>query len=119
MAREDMRNRGMKVDGMPIPPDLFKDQAERRVRLGLILAELVRANNLQAHADQVKAQIDDFAQSYEDPAEVLRWYYADRSRLGEVEALVLEENVVKYVVAQAVVTETSVQFDELMGNNQA
>ena len=119
MAREDMRRRGMKVDGMPIPPDLFKDQAERRVRLGLILAELVRANNLQAHADQVKAQIDDFAQSYEDPAEVLRWYYADRSRLGEVEALVLEENVVKYVVDQAVVTETSVPFDELMGNNQA
>ena len=119
MAREDMRRRGMKVDDkMPIPPEIFKDQAERRVRLGLILAELVKVNNLQAAADQVKAQVEDFAQSYEDPQEVIRWYYSDRSRLSEVEALVLEENVVKYVLEQVIVTEAAVPFDELMGSGQ-
>lgn len=119
MAREDMRRRGMKVDDkMPIPPEIFKDQAERRVRLGLILAELVKVNNLQAAADQVKAQVEDFAQSYEDPQEVIRWYYSDRNRLSEVEALVLEENVVKYVLDQVTVTESAVPFDELMGNGQ-
>lgn len=117
MAREDMRRRGMKVDNMPIPPELFQAQAERRVRLGLILAELVRVHNLQARPDQIKSQIEEFAQSYEDPSEVVRWYYADRTRLGEVEALVLEENVVKYVLDQGKVEQTPVTFDDLMGNN--
>lgn len=115
MAREDMKRRGMNVDNMPIPPELFTAQAERRVRLGLILAELVRSQDLQAKPDQVKAQVEDFAQSYEDPREVVRWYYSDRQRLAEVEALVLEENVVSHVLSLATVTEAPVAFDELMG----
>jgi len=107
----------MKVDEMPFPPELFTAQAERRVRLGLILAEVVKTNNLQATPDQVKAQVEDFAQSYEDPKQVLKYYYSDRRRLAEVEALVLEENVVNYVLSQAKVTTKPVAFDELMGNN--
>ncbi|HJV50147.1 MAG TPA: trigger factor [Noviherbaspirillum sp.] len=116
MARQDMAQRGMKVSDMPFPRELFTAQAERRVRLGLILAEVVKANKLEATPEQVKAQVEDFAQSYEDPQQVLKYYYADRRRLGEVEALVLEENVVNYVLGKAKVNEKSVSFDELMGN---
>jgi len=116
MTRQDMAQRGMNVGNVPFPPELFKPQAERRVRLGLILAELVKANNLQATADQVKAQVEEFAQSYEDPQQVVKYYYSDRRRLAEVEALVLEENVVNYVLGKAKVTDKAVAFDELMGN---
>lgn len=117
MTRQDMAQRGMDVANLPFPPEFFKPQAERRVRLGLILAELVKANNLQASAEQVKAQVEEFAQSYEDPQQVVKYYYSDRRRLAEVEALVLEENVVNYVLGKAKVTEKQVAFDELMGNN--
>ena len=117
MTRQDMQQRGMDVKDMPFPPELFTAQAERRVRLGLILAEVVKTNALQATADQVKAQVEDFAQSYEDPQQVLKYYFSDRQRLAEVEALVLEENVVNYVLNKAKVTEKPVPFDELMANN--
>lgn len=117
MTRQDMLQRGMKVGDVPFPPELFKTQAERRVRLGLILAEVVKTNNLQATPEQIKTQIEEFAQSYEDPQQVTKYYYSDRRRLAEVEALVLEENVVNYVLGKAKVTEKPVAFDELMGNN--
>ena len=117
MTRQDMAQRGMNVKDVPFPTELFAAQAERRVRLGLILAELVKVNNLQATADQIKAQVEDFAQSYEDPQQVVKYYYSDRNRLAEVEALVLEENVVNYVLGKAKVTDKVLPFDELMGNN--
>lgn len=117
MTRQDMAQRGMNVKDMPFPPELFEAQAERRVRLGLILADVVKENALQATADQVKAQVEDFAQSYEDPQQVVKYYFSDRNRLAEVEALVLEENVVNYVLGKTKVTEKTVAFDELMGNN--
>lgn len=117
MTRQDMAQRGMNVKDMPFPPELFTAQAERRVRLGLILAEVVKANSLQATPEQVKAQVEDFAQSYEDPQQVLKYYFSDRNRLAEVEALVLEENVVNYVLSKSKVTDKLVAFDELMGNN--
>lgn len=115
-TRQDMAQRGMDVKSLPFPADLFATKAERRVRLGLILSQLVQDNNLQATQEQVKAQIEDFSQSYEDPKEVLKYYYSDRRRLGEVEALVLEENVVNYVLGKAKVTSKDIAFDELMGS---
>lgn len=117
MTRQDMAQRGMNVKDVPFPAELFAEKAERRVRLGLILSQLVGDNNLQATPEQVKAQIEDFAQSYEDPREVLKYYYSDRRRLGEIEALVLEENVVTYVLGLSKVTTKAVAFDELMGSN--
>jgi trigger factor len=117
MTRQDMAQRGMNVKDVPFPADLFNAQAERRVRLGLILAELVKANSLQATTEQIKAQVEDFAQSYEDPQQVVKYYFSDRNRLAEVEALVLEENVVTYVLGKAKVTDKVLPFDELMGNN--
>ena len=117
MTRQDMAQRGMNVKDVPFPPELFKDKAEQRVRLGLILNALVAQNNLQAEPEQVKAQIEDFAQSYEDPREVLKYYYSDRRRIAEVEALVLEENVVNFVLGLSKNTSKQVAFDELMGSN--
>lgn len=113
-AKADLAQRGIKQD-MPLPPDLFTEQAKRRVTLGLILNEMVKSNHLEAKAEQVRAIVDEFAQSYEDPTEVVRWYYGDKQRLADVEALALEDNVVNYVLSKAKVTEKPVPFDELMG----
>jgi trigger factor len=117
-ARADLKQRGIKdADKAPIPEDVFRPQAERRVRLGLVVAELVRANSLQAKPEQIKAHIDELAASYEKPADVVRWYYGDNRRMAEVEAIVIENNVTDFVLSKAQVTEKSVSFDELMGQN--
>lgn len=114
-ARADLKQRGIKdAETAPIPAEMFTEQATRRVRLGLVVAELVRANKLQARPEQITAHIDEMAQSYEKPEEVKRWYFGDRQRLAEVEAVVIENNVTEFVLAQAKVSEKSVAFDELM-----
>jgi trigger factor len=115
-ARADLKKRGVKdAENAPIPPELFQAQAENRVRLGLVVGELVRANNLQARPDQLQAHIEEMAQSYERPSEVVRWYLGDRQRMAEVEALVVENNVTKHVLEHARVADREVPFDELMG----
>jgi trigger factor len=114
-ARADLKQRGIKdADKAPIPAELFKDQAERRVRLGLVVAELVRAHNLQAKPEQLQAHIEEMAQSYEKPAEVMRWYLSDRQRMAEVEAVVIESNVTAHVLGLAKVSDKALPFDELM-----
>lgn len=119
-AREELRQRGMpNADSVPMPAEAFATESERRVRLGLIVSELVRRDNLQAKPEQVRAKIEEFAKSYEKPAEVVRYYLSDRNRLAEIEAVVLEDNVVEHVLSQAQVTPQQVAFDELMGNNAA
>ncbi|MBI5277260.1 MAG: trigger factor [Burkholderiales bacterium] len=115
-ARADLKQRGVKdADKAPIPAEVFLPQAERRVRLGLVVAELVRANNLQAKPEQLKAHITELAASYERPQDVERWYFGDNRRLAEVEAIVIENNVTDFVLAKAKVTDKKVSFDELMG----
>jgi len=117
-ARADLKQRGIKdADKAPIPDDVFRPQAERRVRLGLVVAELVRANELQAKPEQLKAHIEEMASSYEKPEEVVRWYYGDNRRLAEVEAVVIENNVTEFVLSKAKVSEKAVSFDELMGQS--
>jgi len=118
-ARAELKQRGIKdADKAPIPEEVFRPQAERRVRLGLVVAELVRANNLQAKPEQIKAHIDELASSYEKPADVVRWYFSDNNRLAEVEAVVIENNVTDFVLGKAKVAEKSVSFDELMAQQQ-
>lgn len=115
-ARADLKQRGIKdADKAEIPEDIFRPQAERRVRLGLVLAELVRANALQATPEQLKTHIDELAASYEKPEDVVRWYFGDRQRLAEVEAVVVENNVTSFVLGKAKVTDKAVSFEELMG----
>jgi trigger factor len=114
-AREDLKQRGIKdADKAPIPEEMFRPQAERRVRLGLVVAELVRNNNLQGKPEQVRAHVEELAASYEKPADVVRWYYSDNRRLAEVEAIVIENNVTEFVLSQAKVVEKAASFDELM-----
>jgi trigger factor len=116
-ARADLAQRGMNAKDLPIPPEAFADTAAKRVRLGLIVAEIVKSQGLQAKPDQLRRQIEEFAQSYENPGEVIRWYFSDRERLAEVEALVVEQNVVDWVLSKAKVVETPIGFDELMAAN--
>lgn len=117
-ARADLKQRGIKdADKAQIPDDVFRPQAERRVRLGLVVAELVRSNELQAKTEQIKAHIEELAGSYEKPADVMRWYYSDNNRLAEVEAIVIENNVTEFVLSKAKISEKSVSFDELMAQN--
>jgi len=113
--RADLKKRGVKdAESAPIPREMFQAQAERRVRLGLVVGELVRSQNLQARPDQLQAHIEELSQSYEKPSEVMRWYLSDRQRMQEVEAVVVENNVASHVLERAKVTPKAVSFDELM-----
>ncbi len=115
-ARADLQQRGIKdADKAPIPEAIFRPQAERRVRLGMVVAELVRANELHAKPEQIKAHVDELAASYEKPADVVRWYFGDRQRLAEVEAIVIENNVTEFVLSKAKTVDKTISFDELMG----
>ena len=115
--RADLKKRGVKdAETAPIPAEMFQAQAERRVRLGLVVAELVRSQNLQAKPDQLQAHIEELAQSYEKPGEVMRWYLSDRNRMAEVEAIVVENNVAAHVLERAKATPKAVPFDELMAS---
>ena len=117
-ARQDMEQRGMKVKDLPIQPEWFADQAKRRVTLGLVLAEVVKTENLQATPEQVRAMVEETAASYEQPEEVIRWYYAQPQRLQEVEGVAIENNVVAWVLGKAKVSDKAAVFDELMGQKQ-
>jgi trigger factor len=117
LARADLKSRGIDPDHAQLTAEGFLPQAERRVRLGLLVGELVRTQNLQPRQDQIRKRLEELAQSYEKPAEVIQWYLGNRQRLAEVETMVMEDNVVDWVLQRAQVTESAVPFDELMGSN--
>jgi trigger factor len=115
-AREELKQRGLpNADTVPIPEDTFRAESERRVRLGLVVGELIKAADLKAKPEQVRERIEEFAKSYEQPAQVVAYYLSDRQRRAEIESLVLEDNVVDHVLASAQVTDEPVDFDTLMG----
>lgn len=116
-AAADLRARGMKFEKLPVEPAAFEQTARRRVALGLIIAELARAEKLQPKPAEVRALIEQEAQSYESPAEVVKWFYMQPQRLNEMEGLALEANVVKWVLDKGKVTDKPMAFDELMGSN--
>ncbi len=113
---EEMEQRGMMKKGAQLPPELFRERAEKRVKLGLILADLAQKQEIKADPEKVRALVEDYAQSFEHPEEVVRWHYADPSRYQELENLALEESVVEWVMARAKVTDQAVTFTDLMGN---
>jgi len=115
-ARRDMESRGMGMKNIPVEASWFTEQATRRVKLGLLLGELVKAKDLHVKPEQVRTIVDEFAETFEDPKEVVRWYYSQPQRLAEAEALALENNVVDWVLANAKVSEAPIAFDDLMGN---
>jgi trigger factor len=117
LAREQLKERGMpNADTFPIPPDAFTEEATRRVKLGLMISELIKVAGLQAKPEQVRTRIETFAQGYEQPAQVVSYYLSDRQRRAEIEAIVLEDNVVDHILSQAQVAEDNVNFDQIMGN---
>lgn len=119
MARKDLAARGIPVkDDMPLPGEMFEKQAQRRVNLGLILAEVVSSQSLHAKPEQVRAIVEEQAQTYEHPQEVVKWYYQQTERLREIESMVLEENVVGWALRTAKVEDKPIAFDELMGHSQ-
>jgi trigger factor len=116
---QDMQSRGVNIPkGMQLPATMFAERATKRVKLGLILEALVKQNSLEARPEQVKALIAEHAQGYEKPEDIVRWYAADASRLRDVENLVLEDNVVSWLMGRARVTDKAVEFNELMGNDK-
>ena len=118
-AVEDLKSRGMTTQDLTLPPDLFVERATRRLKLFLIVTELVRQHGLQPRPEQVRKVIEEHAESYEQPDQLVRWYYSDRSRLAEVEALVMEDNVVEWAMGKMKVEDTATPFDDLMGTRKA
>lgn len=115
-TQQNLKQRGADLANIQLEPAMFEDQAKRSTKLRLILGELINTNGLHANADQVRAMVDVFSQSFERPADVVTWYYADSKRLDEPAALATEENAVNWVLSQAKVTDKKVKFDDLMGN---
>lgn len=115
-TRKDLESRGVKTQDAPMPHDLFQERAKRRVNLGLIIAELIKIHDLRPKPEQVRIIVEEHAQSYEHPDQVVKWYYSSPQRLNDIEALVLEGNVVEWVMKQAKVEDKPTSFDELMGN---
>jgi trigger factor len=118
-AREDLEARsGRKMKDFPIQREWFVEKARRRVGLGLLLAEIVKVHEISARPEQVKAFVEEAAQSYEHPEEVVRWHYAQPQRLGEIEGVVIEDNVVDWALSKARVVDKPIAFDDLMGQRQ-
>lgn len=117
-ALDDLRQRGMTVEDKSLPAELFRDRAERRIKIGLLVADLVKKHDLTAKPDQVRKVIEEHAESFEQPDQLIRWYYADPARLAEVEALVMEDNVVEWAMGKMKVEDKPTDFDELMGTQK-
>jgi len=119
LTRQDLAARGIPVrEDMSLPADMFEKQAQRRVNLGLILSELVKAHGLEPKPEQVRTLVEEQAQSYENPQEVVRWYYQQPERLREIESMAMEDNVVDWALKTARVEDKPIEFDELMGNKR-
>ncbi len=117
-ALEDLKQRGMTVQDQSLPAELFAERAGRRIKVGLLVADLVKRHGLQPKPEQVRKAIEEHADSYEQPEQLIRWYYADPARLAEVEALVMEDNVVEWAMGKMQVEDKPTDFDELMGTRK-
>jgi trigger factor len=117
-AQESLTQGGTGSSALQLPLSMFQDQARRRVALGLILAELVRSNGIKADPERVRARVASIASTYQEPEEVVRWYYADKRRLAEVENVALEDQVVDWILERAQVTDTPTTFDAVMKPGQ-
>jgi trigger factor len=117
-AVEDLRQRGMTTQNLTLPPDLFADRAGRRIKLSILVTDLVRRHELQPRPEKVRALVEEHAESYEQPDQLVRWYYAEPARLAEFEALVMEDNVVEWALGRMKVEDKPTDFDELMGTRK-
>jgi len=117
-AVADLKQRGMTTQDLTLPADLFAERAAKRLKLSILVSELVKRNNLQPKPEQVRRAIEEHAESFEQPEQLVRWYYGDPARLAEVEALVMEDNVVEWALGKMQVEDAPTDFDELMGTRK-
>ena len=115
---QNLMQQGMPADKAQLDPGAFKEEAKRRVTLGLILAEIVKQQDIKASDEAVRARVDKIAEPYEQSEQVVQWYYGDKKRLAEIESLVLEQSVVDWVLEQADVQDNTMTFNEIMYPNQ-
>lgn len=115
--KQNFAQQGLDAKDLNLPAEMFTERAQERVALGLLLPVIIEENNLKATDEQIKAIITEFADSYEDPQEVIDWYFADATRLAGATNLAVEANVVDFVLGKAKVTEKQLSFDDVMGAN--
>ena len=115
---ETAKRQKKSLDDLSLPRDMFEGRAKRRVALGLILGEIIQKNAIKLDDDKVRSTIEDMAKSYERPQDVVNWYYTDESRLNEVQQMVLEDQTIEWLVAQAKVSDEQVNFSDVMDRQQ-
>jgi len=116
---ENAKKQKINLDDLQLPRDAFEDRAKRRIALGLILSEVIQKNNITLDNDKVRSTIEDLAKSYERPEDVIKWYYDDKSRLTDIQQMVLEDQAVDWLASQATVTEEQSSFDAIMEQKNA
>ena len=112
-SRTQLQQQGLPSDG-PVDRDLFQDSALRRVKVGLVMHEIVKQREIKPDEAAVRKRLDEMASGYDDPQQFINWYREDRSRLAQIEAAVVEDQVVEALIEEAQVTETSVRFETFM-----
>lgn len=117
-AVEDLKSRGMTTQNLSLPADLFADRAARRIKLSILVSDLVKRHGLMPRPEQVRSLVEEHAESYEQPDQLVRWYYGEPARLAEFEALVMEDNVVEWAMGKMKVEDKPTDFDELMGTKK-
>ncbi|MBM4207319.1 MAG: trigger factor [Gammaproteobacteria bacterium] len=115
---ESVKRQKLKREDLNLPDDMFKPQAEKRVALGLILGEIIHVNDIKVDDAKVRAKIEEMAQSYEQPEAFVNWYYSDKSRLQSVQQMVLEDQVVEWLVAKAKIANETKSFSDIMDSTQ-
>ncbi len=113
----NMQQQGMSTEQTQLSPDLFEAEASRRVSLGLVMAEIVKQQDIKADEDKVRERIEKIAEPYEQKDQVIQWYYGDKRRKAEIESLVIEEKIVDWVLGQVTVKDKSMTFNEIMYPN--
>jgi len=108
----------LNLDKSLLPDDLFTEKAERRVKLGLLVRSIISGEELSADADRVRAEVEELASTYEDPEEVVNYYYANEQLLKGVEGKVLEDQVVDFVLEKAEVTEVEESYEDIVQKAQ-
>ncbi len=112
--KNNLKNQGVAVEALELDGKMYEDQARRRVTLSLLISEIVKANGIKASPEKIRETVDSVASTYDTPDEVVKWYYEDRERLGQIESVVLEERVVDWVLDKIQVEKSPTTFEALM-----
>ena len=116
--REELQRSGVDPEHVELSPGPFEAPVRRRIALELLVAEIVKENGIELDHAQVRARVETLASTYQDPAQVLDWYYSDRTRLAGIESFVFEEQVVEWILGHARLADEPTSFDRIMNPGQ-